>query len=332
MLLLIVNIFLGFAGFLLALYIAHKKRRKMEHFVCPLRGNCREVISSDYSKFFGIPVEYLGMMYYALIAIIYGLFVPFAQQMQLAIIPAFFLSTFALVFSFYLTFLQVFTLRKLCTWCLISAVLTALIFGISFYSFFDRLIPLIVEWHSVITILHILGMAIGLGTATVADLFFFKFLKDFHISEMEASVLKTFSQLIWLALGLIVMTGLGLMIPFSDVLLTSDQFVMKMLVVTVLVLNSSFLNLFVAPRFLQIQFGEHNHVPGELIRTRRLVFILGPISIVSWYVAFILIMLKDAPASFDVMWRVYVGLLIVAVLLGQITERLIDRKARTSTN
>ncbi len=127
----ILNIFLGFVGFLLAFYIAQKKRKKVQHFVCPLRGNCHDVIYSDYSRVFGIPIEYLGMLYYGIIALAYGFFSVVPHRSMSAVVIIFFLSTFAVVFSVYLTLLQIFTLKKLCTWCLISAGLTVCIFSLS---------------------------------------------------------------------------------------------------------------------------------------------------------------------------------------------------------
>lgn len=328
----VMNIFIGFAGLLLSLYIAHKKRKKTEHLVCPFRGNCHEVIHSDYSKFLGVPVEYLGIFYYSTIAISYGLRAMFPGLNGNFSVFLFFVSTFAIVFSFYLTFIQLFTLRKLCTWCLFSATLTVIIFVGALLSSFDNLVLFLDIARVPIILLHVLAMALGLGTATLTDLFFFRFLKDFRISEMEADILKTFSQIIWVALGFIIMSGLGLFLPHIDELLASDKFLMKMIIVGVIILNGAILNLVIAPRFLQIQFGQHTHQPGELIRTRRMAFLFGPISVVSWYSAFILGMLAESPAPFDTLWRVYVFLIILAVLSGQIIERLIDRRAHTQAD
>lgn len=328
----VINIFLGFFGFLLALYLTHKKRQKLEHFVCPLRGNCKDVIHSDYSKFFGIPIEYLGLLYYTVIAIGYGVRAVWPGFNGIIIAPLLFFSTFALLFSFYLTFIQIFTLRKLCTWCLVSAFFTLMIFVFALQTSVSSVVPFLQEFRLPILLVHIVGMSIGLGSATLSDLFFFKFLKDYRISEMEADVLRLFSQVIWFALGIVVMTGLGLFLPNTDVLLASPKFVMKLIVVGVIILNGAFLNLFIASKFLQIQFGVHEHHPGELVHTRRLAFTFGPISVVSWYSAFVLAMLGEAPASFDVMWRVYVALLIVAVVIGQIVEKLIEYKAHKNTS
>lgn len=121
-------VFIAFGGFLLSLFLFHKKRRKSEPFICPLRGRCSEVIHSDYSKFFGLPVEIIGLMYYASIALGHGLVLGFPHAMgwlDLALLVA---SMTAFLFSLYLTFIQVVALRKLCTWCLLSATFCLSIF------------------------------------------------------------------------------------------------------------------------------------------------------------------------------------------------------------
>ncbi len=196
------------------------------------------------------------------------------------------------------------------------------------YSFVDFLIPFFVEWEQLILIAHVFGVAIGFGAATLADFFFFRFISDFRISEIEASILRVFSQAIWLAIGLIVITGLAIFLPDYGTLWITDVFRINILVAAILLINSSVLNLYVAPRFLQIQFGKHDHLPGELTRVRTAVFALGPVSMVSWYFLFILVMLETLPASFDLLWRVYAALLMLAVVIGLSIGRLIDYRAR----
>jgi len=119
-------------GFSLAVYIKQKKMHKTESFVCPMKGSCSEVIHSDYSTVMCVPVETLGLIYYGVIA--YGyialslLEVPIVWLSQ----SFFFLTFLALCFSFYLTGVQFLILKKLCTWCLLSAFFCATIFLLSF--------------------------------------------------------------------------------------------------------------------------------------------------------------------------------------------------------
>ncbi len=125
----ILIIFASFFGFLLALYIRHKKTAK-EEIICPIGSNCQNVIHSEYSKFLGIPVELLGLFYYGFTALFYG---ALAAMPVLKISSGFILGvlTFsfaAFLFSLYLTFIQAFYLRAWCTWCLVSAGLCTLIF------------------------------------------------------------------------------------------------------------------------------------------------------------------------------------------------------------
>lgn len=125
----IIIIFLAFCGFLIASYIRHHKKNIAEALVCPLKANCDTVIHSDYSKIFGIPVEVLGMIYYSLIAVGYGLAIIF-PNLETPIVASglMFATVCAFVFSIYLTLIQAFALRNWCTWCLFSAAICFLIF------------------------------------------------------------------------------------------------------------------------------------------------------------------------------------------------------------
>ncbi len=107
---------------MIARYIYHHKKHSKEALVCPLKANCDTVIHSDYSKFLGMPIEALGMVYYCSIAVSYGLLVIFPELDMPLIVSGLLLATVcAFVFSIYLTLVQAFALKNWCTWCLISA-------------------------------------------------------------------------------------------------------------------------------------------------------------------------------------------------------------------
>src|SRR5688572_27878305 len=106
----VIGIFAAFVGFLIAAHIRGKKRSN-EHLVCHVGSDCNAVVHSDFSKFFGVPVELLGMFYYGITAIGHGLLI--AAPGFLPAWSALFLLTLSLIgflFSLYLIFIQAFTL------------------------------------------------------------------------------------------------------------------------------------------------------------------------------------------------------------------------------
>ncbi len=122
---------LGLAGFLIAAFIYRKKKLKQK-LVCPMRADCDTVIHSDYSRIFGIPVEILGMIYYAFIGLTYSLI----SISNLWTVPiAYFLfavSLFSVIFSIYLISIQMFVIKNWCSWCMYSAGITILILIFSY--------------------------------------------------------------------------------------------------------------------------------------------------------------------------------------------------------
>lgn len=124
----ILPIILGTSGFFLARYIYTKKKRK-EKLVCPLDSDCDAVVHSRYSTFLGIPLEDMGMFYFAFIALFYlaSLFLPLlSAPFFVFFIP--FLSLTAFLFSIYLASIQLLLIKQWCAWCLISTILCAALF------------------------------------------------------------------------------------------------------------------------------------------------------------------------------------------------------------
>lgn len=321
-------IFIAFAGLALASYIRHKKTSK-ETLVCPLRSNCNTVIFSDYSDFFGIPVELLGMAYYFLVAVFYGILLVLPGQVpSFVVFAAVCVTISAFLFSLYLTFIQGFALKQWCTWCLTSAAFSTAIFFLVVFGSGIHPIDLFTEYRDIILSLHLIAAAIGLGGATITDVFFFRFLKDFKISEEESANLNILSEVIWFALGVLIVTGIGISLPSGERLLESPKFILKMSVLGVIVLNGLFLNFLVSPKLVHISFGDpHRHHAGELHKLRKLAFALGAVSIISWYSVFILGAVRSLPFSLTIGYIVYGSLILLAIIGSQITERWFAKKA-----
>jgi uncharacterized membrane protein len=118
---------LALTGLAVALYLAYVETTGVTA-VCGPVGECNVVQSSPYARLAGIPVAVLGVLsYLAIIALwaaqrrLYGRRALLARQALLL------LTLFGVLFSIYLTLLELFAIGAICAWCLSSALLTTLI-------------------------------------------------------------------------------------------------------------------------------------------------------------------------------------------------------------
>ena len=131
----IIIILLGITGFGISYYIFKHKRKKKEPMICPMKFKCDDVIHSKYSKLFGLPLEYWGMLYYALIALSYLLFSFYEYAVPIEMTIAVLIATaIAFIVSIYLLYIQAFVLKQWCSWCIASAGFSVLIFIFAFFA------------------------------------------------------------------------------------------------------------------------------------------------------------------------------------------------------
>ncbi|MBP9803133.1 MAG: vitamin K epoxide reductase family protein [Candidatus Pacebacteria bacterium] len=124
----LVTAILALFGFFVARHI-YKEKRADRPLICPIKFDCQTVVHSDYSKFLGVPVEVFGMIYYIFVFSSYlALAFLGAVLPQIYVVFLVLLSVFAFLFSMYLILVQIFILRKFCSWCLVSAFICSLIF------------------------------------------------------------------------------------------------------------------------------------------------------------------------------------------------------------
>jgi uncharacterized membrane protein len=89
--------------------------------VCLSSGGCETVQKSVYSKLAGVPVAVLGLAGY--IGILFSL----AIRNELGRIAAFGIALIGFLFSMYLTYREIFTIKAICQWCVSSAVLMTIL-------------------------------------------------------------------------------------------------------------------------------------------------------------------------------------------------------------
>jgi len=176
--------------------------------------------------------------------------------------------------------------------------------------------------------MHIFALVLGLGGATLNDLFFFKFLRDFRIVDWEKIVLHTFSRIIWIGLTLFFISGLALFICEWERLIASSKFQLKLVVVSVIFGNGILLNMYIAPRLLELSYGEHAIFSSRsTLLAKRVAFAGGGISFVSWYGAFFLGMLDSLPFTFWQLLILYILALLCAVIGALTVEKHVALQA-----
>lgn len=187
------------------------------------------------------------------------------------------------------------------------------------------LVDFLVESRRFLWGIHILGVVFGLGGATVTDVMFVNFMRDFRIQRREAEIMETLSKVVWVGIALLILSGLGLLLPAWDTFWASDRFVMKMTAVAVVLVNGIFLNLWIQPRARRISFVKPEEpLPSEQkekqVRLRRIAFALGGISFVSWYSAYALAVLDMVELDYLYLLAIFIVLLVVAVAGSQFHE------------
>lgn len=90
--------------------------------------DCGYVQTSIYSKAFGIPVALLGVGGYLMILAVWVLEERLPVLREYGHMLVFGLALFGFLFSLYLTYIELFVIYTVCTWCLTSAALMTLIF------------------------------------------------------------------------------------------------------------------------------------------------------------------------------------------------------------
>ena len=92
---------------------------------CSLTNGCETVLSSQYSEVFGVPISFLGMLFYATVLILaVNIFDQKAHLFGLLLI----LSSAGFIASLGFVYLQIFVIKAICVYCLTSAGLSTLIF------------------------------------------------------------------------------------------------------------------------------------------------------------------------------------------------------------
>jgi uncharacterized membrane protein len=118
-------VIISFLGFLDATFLT------AEHYLgsllsCPIFGGCDKVLTSFYSAVGGIPVALAGAVYYLAIFILGIAYFDIGRARILKFAAN--LTPLGLIASLWFLYLQLFVIKALCFYCLVSALISTLLF------------------------------------------------------------------------------------------------------------------------------------------------------------------------------------------------------------
>jgi len=171
------------------------------------------------------------------------------------------------------------------------------------------------------TILHLLGVAIGAGSAYMSDVLFLWSTRDGKISTNESQFMYLAGRMVWAGLFLLVVSGIGLVMESPEYFLSSSKFLAKMTIVAVLTINGIVFHLYRMP-YLKEHTGERL-TSAAFSKRGPLLLVSGAISFISWTSALILGALRGLPYSYGQIVSVYVGIVLVTVCVALFSKRLI---------
>jgi uncharacterized membrane protein len=125
------------AGVFVALYLTLYKLGYIGTLACAV-GSCETVQTSRWATFLGFPVGAWGVAYYVFVLAlaIVGLTGRFAESRGISQILVG-VTAFGMLFSLWLTYLELFVIHAICQWCVISAILATILFVLSWLDFRD---------------------------------------------------------------------------------------------------------------------------------------------------------------------------------------------------
>lgn len=128
---------LALIGVFLSLYLLLYKLGVYGTLTCTGGGSCAFVQASTYADFLGIPVAGWGTGWY--VAVLGTALAGLSPGLAAAAWPGRALAVLAaggLLFTAYLTAVELFVLQAICTWCVASAVLVGAIAGLVAWGWF----------------------------------------------------------------------------------------------------------------------------------------------------------------------------------------------------
>ena len=118
------------AGLFVALYLTMFKMGYIGNLACAV-GSCETVQTSRWATLFGMPVAAWGVLFYAAILAVTlgGMSASLVDRVGVSRLLVG-MTAVGVLFSLWLTYLELFVIHAICMWCVISAVLSVILLAV----------------------------------------------------------------------------------------------------------------------------------------------------------------------------------------------------------
>ncbi len=168
-------------------------------------------------------------------------------------------------------------------------------------------------------IINIIGIALGVGGATISAAVFFRFIKDQKINADEFGTLQVVSKITLIGLCIFLFSGAGIIIHSlmstgSVPMLLAPLFQARTIIAIFIFINVLVFHRFIIP-FLKSNVNTPWDNEGILSRLP-LFSVSGGVSIISWYSALILMFVRGVDLPLLLVLNIYGILVTVTILAG----------------
>jgi hypothetical protein len=166
-------------------------------------------------------------------------------------------------------------------------------------------------WYGIITVLHVVSAAIGVGAAAASDSVFMGAIRNRRISNDQFVLIRKSSDVLIGGLVILILTGVALL-HLNVELWSMPHFQAKMTVVLILLINGIAFHARVIP-----MLKEYSDItmPQQFITSRQwLLAITGSTSAVSWFSALIIAVVGDIGAPY----LLYIAIIAVLIVGGSV--------------
>lgn len=167
------------------------------------------------------------------------------------------------------------------------------------------------------TVVHVIAVVFGMGAALVSDVLFSFFSKDKKLNSTEISTLEILASVVFYSLIFIVLSGLFIFLSDMEKYINSAKFLAKMSILLVLLINGYVLNKYIWPHLLNKKFFTFKKERN----TRKLAFVCGTISIISWLAVCTLGVLDSIKMSYLAIIFTYLPIIFFGIIISLIVEK-----------